>query len=68
MVARTFVLVCLVVCVLAAVVCVLPKIMVIDPLCEGLGMRNPLDKFVGGFQELVAMPIRIAMKLTGKGG
>ena len=68
MVARTFVLVILVLAILAVVVCVLPKIMVIDPLCEGLGIDNPFDGIVRLFQELVALPIRAAMWLTGMEG
>jgi len=68
MVARTFVLVILVLAILAVVVCVLPKVAVIDPLCEGLGIDNPLDGIVRLFQELVALPIRAAMWLTNMGG
>ena len=49
-------------------VCVFPKLVVVDPLCEGLGMDNPLDVGIHTFKKLVAMPIELAMWLTGKGG
>lgn len=49
---------------MANVVCVVSKAIVVDPLFKGLGMDNPLDKFVHTFQELVAMPRELAMWLN----